>query len=144
MGSPELLRKKVPKFSHPKMTYCRAREPIVFQETPDEDAKNWLMKFEEITETNNWEAHRLSYVRWYLEGTSRHWLLFVKPSSCQEFRTNFLMARRQRKNESLENEFFDVINLCNQLQEESSPMSKLDRIDRLLAGMKLALLKNWF
>ena len=43
-GSPEFLRKKDPEFSQPEMTNCRAREPVVFQETPDEDALDWLFR----------------------------------------------------------------------------------------------------
>ena len=89
-GSPATFRKKVEEFSQPEMTNVRAREPVVFQGTPGEDARDWLIRFEEITETNKWEAHRLAYVRSYLEGTARHWLLFAKPNSWQEFRTKFL------------------------------------------------------
>ena len=52
MGSPEFLREKDPEFSRPEMTNYRAREPVVFQGCPDEDARDWLMRNEEITETN--------------------------------------------------------------------------------------------
>ena len=71
-GSPATFRKKVQEFSQPEMTNVRAREPVVFQGTPGEDARDWLIRFEEITETNKWEAHRLAYGRSYLEGTARH------------------------------------------------------------------------
>ena len=64
--SPGSFRQKVPEFSQPEMTNVRAREPVVFQGTPGEDARDWLNRFEEITETNKWEAHRLAYVRSYL------------------------------------------------------------------------------
>ena len=136
----------------------RARELCVFHGTREEDAADWLKRFEEITEINRWEAHRLSYVRPYLEGTARKWLSVTKPTSWEDFRRKFLdvftqdfrfrlkarlRARRQGSSEPLITYFYDVLYLCSRLEEErGSPMSELDMVEQLLAGIAPELLES--
>ena len=68
------------------MLGIRARELCEFKGTLEEDARDWLKTFEEITETNKLEAHRLSCVRSNLEGTARQCLRVAKPTSWEDFR----------------------------------------------------------
>lgn len=64
-----------------EMASPRIKEPSVFQGSPDEDVQDWLRRFEEIAAVNGWKMKRLTYVRLYLEGTARQWLLVAEPKN---------------------------------------------------------------
>ena len=64
-----------------EMVNPKIKEPSVFQGSPDEDVQDWLRRFEEIAAVNGWKMKRLTYVRLYLEGTARQWLLVAEPKN---------------------------------------------------------------
>lgn len=74
------------------MSSPKIKEPSVFYGTPEEDAKDWLARFEEISEVNKWKTSRLPYVKLYLEGTARQWLLVNDFPNWDDFRGKFLNA----------------------------------------------------
>ena len=59
---------------------AKAREPVFFYGAPEEDAHDWLKRFEELSEINRWE-NKLSYARVYLEGAARKWYNVTQPDT---------------------------------------------------------------
>ena len=70
----------------------KIKEPSVFQRSPDEDVQDWLRYFEEIAAVNGWKIKKLTYVRLYLEGTARQWLLVTEPKKWEDLTEGFLKA----------------------------------------------------
>ena len=87
----------------------------------------------------------MTYVKLYLEGTARQWLLVddfpnwgdlrVKFLNAFKFKKNFkfrldwtrLKSRRQDLNEPVETYFYDVMSLCKQIEEETgTKMSEIN------------------
>ena len=125
----------------------------------EEDATAWLACFEEISEVNKWKSSRLTYVKLYLEGTARQWILVTKPATWEEFKVHFssafkqtnikfrletrLRSRQQELNEAVETYFYDVLNLCRQVEEEMGyEMSEMTKVEHLLSGLTPTLLEK--
>ena len=142
-----------------EMASPRIKEPSVFQGSPDEDAQDWLRRFEEIAAVNGWKMKRLTYVRLYLEGTARQWLLVTEPKKWEDFTEGFLKAfkdhnhgfrlenrlktRRQGINEPVQTYAYDVLNLCRQYQEDTGiELTELNKVDYLLNGLTPALMEK--
>ena len=141
------------------MSSPKIKEPSVFYGTPEEDAKDWLARFEEISEVNKWKTSRLPYVKLYLEGTARQWLLVNDFPNWDDFRGKFLNAfklknfkfrletrlrsRRQGLNEPVETYFYDVLNLCRQIEEETGDtITEINKVEYLLNGITSTLLEK--
>ena len=139
----------------------KIREPSIFHWTPEEDAQDWLDRFEEIVEVNNWKKQRLTYVKLYLEGSARKWFLVANPQSWEALKTGFLDAfkhahfqmrvearlrsRQQGLNEPVTDYFYDIMDSCRQLEDEQDDdMPELTKLQHLLRGLTPMLLeKMW-
>lgn len=73
----------------------RVRDPPIFRSDPQEDAVDWLFRFEEISRYNGWSPiQKLNNFGMSLYGTARRWYLSVVPRSIlfDEIRAKFLIA----------------------------------------------------
>ena len=62
-----------------EMASSKIREPSMFHGAPEEEATDWLASFEEISKLSKSKPNRLTYIKLYLEGTARQWILEIKP-----------------------------------------------------------------
>ena len=77
------------------MSDPKTRQPSIFNGTPDEDATEWLSRFEEIARFTSWRQEKLEYVGLYLEGTARQWSQENTVSTWEEFKERFLETFKQ-------------------------------------------------
>ena len=164
-GSPRLAAEEIDLEEDDSQQYTddmsKIREPSIFHGTPEEDAQDWLDRFEEIVEVNNWKTKRLTYVKLYLEGSARKWFLVANPQTWEELQTGFLDAfkhahfqmrvearlrsRQQGLNEPVTDYFYDIMDLCQQLEEDlDEDMAEEKKVQHLLRGLTPKLLgKLW-
>ena len=131
---------------------AKFREPSVFFGTPEEDVQDWFTRFVEPADVNKWKSDKLSYVKFYLEGTARQWFRVRKPRNCEDFKELFvetfkqkhfkwrvevrLRSRSQGPNEPVVTYFYDVLNLCRQVElEQEVEMPELTKVEHLLRGL---------
>ena len=74
----------------------RIREPNIFHGTPEEDGQEWLSRFEILADANKWDTNKITYVKLYLEGTPRQWILVRDPRTWEDFKRQFLDAFKQK------------------------------------------------
>lgn len=73
----------------------RERDSPIFRSNPQEDAVDWLFRFEEISRYNGWSPiQKLNNFGMSLDGTARRWYLRVvpRPILFGEIRAKFLIA----------------------------------------------------
>ena len=70
----------------------RIREPNIFHGKPEEDGQEWLSRFEILADANKWDTNKITYVKLYLEGTARQWILVRDPRTWEVFKRQFLDA----------------------------------------------------
>ena len=140
----------------------RVREPSIFYGTPEEDGQDWLCRFEIISDASGWgDQQKISYVKLYLEGTARQWVLVNEPANWKDFKECFLRAfrlknskfrlasklraRRQGPNEPVETFIYDVLNIIRKVEiAQQGPMPEADKLDCLLQGLDAGLVeKMW-
>lgn len=136
---------------------ARTREPSVFYGMPEEDAQDWLKRFEELSEINCW-SNKLSYVRVYLEGAARKWYNVTQPNTRDSFKMNFMdtftekhfyqveakiRSRKQGLHEPVRNCYYDILDSCRQLElEQGEVISESTKLEHLLRGLSPTLLEK--
>ena len=136
---------------------AKAREPVFFYGTPEEDAHDWLKRFEELSEINRWE-NKLSYARVYLEGAARKWYNVTQPDTWDSFKKKFMEAfteelfyqveakirsRKQGLNEPVRNYYYDILDSCRQLElDQEEPQSSENLKDKLKNRINQALTRD--
>ena len=110
-------------------------------------------------DANKWHTNKVNFVKLYLEGTDRQWVLVRDPRTWEDFKRQFfdafkqknfkfrsmtkLRSRRQAPTESVESYFYEMLDLCRPLEvEQNSTMTESQKLEYLLLGLTPILLER--
>ena len=135
----------------------RHKDPPVFRGAADEDVVNWIFRFEQIADYNQWNPdQRLRHIGMCFEGVAEKWhcslmtrvpppltfdafreelLRAFKPVNYEDHLETRLRSRVQGSGESFVDYFHDVLFMCSRIDPTMSERSKIGHLFRgLLPG----------
>lgn len=132
----------------------RHKDPPIFHGKADEDVVNWIFRFEQIAEFNQWGPdQRLRHIGMCFEGVAEKWYCSLMtrvppPLTFDEFRQELLRAfkpvnyeeqletklrsRTQGNEEPFIDYFHDVLFMCSRIDPGMSERSKIGHLFRRL------------
>lgn len=134
------------------------QHPTVFSAGNDQNAFNWIQRYEAICPGNGWntEERQIRHLPSYLDGIALNWWFSsgfdpqrddwddVKSSFLNYFdksRSNplslelQLQNRKMRKNESLASYYHDVVSMCNRVDPHMADAKKVKELIKGLPGV---------
>ena len=142
----------IPQVQVPLARPPKPKDPPTFRGSPEEDVVNWMFRFEQIADYNQWTPEqRLRLIGMSFEGSAQKWycglmLRIPPPDTFDALRTELfrafkpvnyeahlesrLRSRKQENNESFTDYFHDVLYLCSRLEPRMEDRVKIQHLFR--------------